>query len=88
MANNVYELTRDDGLETIMLRNRVWPNNIDSVESHINWHSDLPGVPTYKGIVGYIEFTEDSFTICRDEEDDSDPFDIVYVEVCDEFRSI
>lgn len=87
-ANNVYELKRDDGLQTILLRNRIWPNNISNVDSHINWYSDLPDEPTYKSKLGVISFEQESFTICRDEEDDSDPFEIVYVEVCDEFRSI
>lgn len=87
-ANNVYELTRDDGIERIILRNKQWPNNIATVDSVVNWYSDDPNEISYRSRTSEIEFKEDSFILCRNEEDDSDPFEIVYVRVCDEFRSI
>lgn len=78
----VYYLKRDDGGETIQLKNKSYPKNI-AIESMVWWSYGTSG----KSRKSELTVHEDYLTICYNEEDDSDPFEIVYVRVCDEFRS-
>ena len=87
-AYSVFELTRDDNLERILIKNKSYPVRSKELDSQFYWHSDLPDVPTYKSLGGFITYELDGFTICRDEINDDDPFDIYSYEVCDEFTSI